>query len=88
MLLFVAVFPGFSGQIDQFDPCANAGLTLRSDSLDRLPSRIISCFPGNLGHPNQKMGWLGLEPRTNALKGRCSTIELPTQEKEECNSIG
>ncbi len=25
------------------------------------------------------MGWLGLEPRTNALKGRCSTIELPTR---------
>ena len=25
------------------------------------------------------MGWVGLEPTTNALKGRCSTIELPTQ---------
>jgi hypothetical protein len=24
------------------------------------------------------MGWVGLEPTTNALKGRCSTIELPT----------
>lgn len=24
------------------------------------------------------VGWLGLEPRTNGLKGRCSTIELPT----------
>ena len=25
-----------------------------------------------------KLGWVGLEPTTNALKGRCSTIELPT----------
>ena len=25
------------------------------------------------------MGWVGLEPTTNALKGRCSTIELPTR---------
>ena len=25
------------------------------------------------------MGWAGLEPATNALKGRCSTIELPTR---------
>ena len=24
------------------------------------------------------LGWAGLEPATNALKGRCSTIELPT----------
>jgi hypothetical protein len=27
---------------------------------------------------SESVGWLGLEPRTNALKGRCSTIELPT----------
>ena len=26
-----------------------------------------------------KVGWVGLEPTTNALKGRCSTIELPTR---------
>jgi hypothetical protein len=36
------------------------------------------------------VGWEGLEPSTNALKGRCSTIELPTrspaQTKKE-NSI-
>jgi hypothetical protein len=25
------------------------------------------------------LGWVGLEPTTNALKGRCSTIELPTR---------
>jgi hypothetical protein len=24
------------------------------------------------------LGWVGLEPTANALKGRCSTIELPT----------
>ena len=27
------------------------------------------------------VGWEGLEPSTNALKGRCSTIELPTRWK-------
>jgi hypothetical protein len=30
-----------------------------------------------------KVGWLGLEPRTNALKGRCSTIELPTRSEPQ-----
>src|SRR5581483_11794060 len=28
-----------------------------------------------------EMGWAGLEPATNALKGRCSTIELPTRKE-------
>jgi hypothetical protein len=28
------------------------------------------------------LGWVGLEPTTNALKGRCSTIELPTPRRE------
>jgi hypothetical protein len=27
------------------------------------------------------VGWEGLEPSTNALKGRCSTIELPTRKR-------
>ncbi len=27
----------------------------------------------------ESLGWVGLEPTTNALKGRCSTIELPTR---------
>jgi hypothetical protein len=27
----------------------------------------------------KRVGWEGLEPSTNALKGRCSTIELPTR---------
>ena len=27
--------------------------------------------------PCGEVGWEGLEPSTNALKGRCSTIELP-----------
>src|SRR6186997_3111577 len=27
---------------------------------------------------SRRVGWLGLEPRTNTLKGYCSTIELPT----------
>ena len=29
------------------------------------------------------MGWVGLEPTTNALKGRCSTIELPTRRDDK-----
>ena len=29
--------------------------------------------------PCGEVGWEGLEPSTNALKGRCSTIELPTR---------
>ena len=28
---------------------------------------------------SREVGWEGLEPSTNALKGRCSTIELPTR---------
>ena len=38
-------------------------------------------------HSKKKVGWVGLEPTTNALKGRCSTIELPTPGKTEWNSI-
>lgn len=30
------------------------------------------------------VGWVGLEPTTNALKGRCSTIELPTRATYAC----
>jgi hypothetical protein len=33
------------------------------------------------------MGWVGLEPTTNALKGRCSTIELPTRQETSTESI-
>ncbi len=28
-----------------------------------------------------EMGWVGFEPTTNALKGHCSSTELPTQTK-------
>ncbi len=31
---------------------------------------------------NWGVGWEGLEPSTNALKGHCSTIELPTRNVE------
>jgi hypothetical protein len=31
---------------------------------------------------------VGLEPTTNALKGRCSTIELPTRSEMNSESIG
>jgi hypothetical protein len=33
------------------------------------------------------MGWVGLEPTTNALKGRCSTVELPTRQETSSESI-
>jgi hypothetical protein len=38
-------------------------------------SALQNINPGHI----QMMGWVGLEPTTNALKGRCSTIELPTR---------
>jgi hypothetical protein len=33
------------------------------------------------------MGRLGVEPRTNALKGRCSTIELPSRTRPENRTL-
>jgi hypothetical protein len=33
------------------------------------------------------MGWVGLEPTTNALKGRCSTIELPTRVRKRAVKV-
>jgi hypothetical protein len=33
------------------------------------------------------LGWVGLEPTTNALKGRCSTIELPTRLEKSHQTI-
>jgi hypothetical protein len=33
------------------------------------------------------VGWVGLEPTTNALKGRCSTIELPTPQETSRETI-
>jgi hypothetical protein len=33
------------------------------------------------------LGWVGLEPTTNALKGRCSTVELPTHQETSSESI-
>jgi hypothetical protein len=35
-------------------------------------------------HSRKEVGWARLELATNALKGRCSTIELPTPGKERC----
>jgi hypothetical protein len=39
---------------------------------------IEARFPVKMGL-QMGVGWVGLEPTTNALKGRCSTIELPTR---------
>ena len=33
--------------------------------------------------PKKEMGRLGFEPRANALKGRCSTAELPTRGRKQ-----
>ncbi len=38
--------------------------------------------------PSKEVGWVGLEPTTNALKGRCSTIELPTRRSSEPKKLG
>jgi hypothetical protein len=54
--------------------------------LHRLPNGFHSGsaeFRGQI----KTMGWLGLEPRTNALKGRCSTIELPTRQETSSENI-
>src|SRR6185436_21182716 len=32
------------------------------------------------------VGWVGIEPTTTALKGRCSTAELPTRDSEGAQS--
>jgi hypothetical protein len=51
----------------------------RIDS-QRLEGKIMSlAFIYQPYRVESGVGWLGLEPRTNALKGRCSTIELPTR---------
>jgi hypothetical protein len=75
--------------------CFDHGSTGRSTALtkERLES-LIGLANGTLGQytqtqhywkrlprQNQELGWEGLEPSTNALKGRCSTIELPTPEQ-------
>ena len=41
--------------------------------------RVCECLRG--------LGWVGLEPTTNALKGRCSTIELPTRERRKSSGL-
>ena len=37
---------------------------------------------GRIAKVQVKMGRVGFEPTTNALKGHCSSTELPTQTKE------
>ena len=39
------------------------------------------CFHLGEGTRPSEMGRVGFEPTTNALKGHCSTAELPTQTK-------
>ena len=46
------------------------------------PSEGIPCIHAD-NRVKSGMGWAGLEPATNALKGRCSTIELPTRLRQE-----
>jgi hypothetical protein len=54
--------------------------------LHRLPSG----FHGGSAEFRDRikyLGWVGLEPTTNALKGRCSTVELPTHQETSSESI-
>ena len=47
---------------------------------DRPPEdQVVERLPRRKG----RLGWVGLEPTTNALKGRCSTVELPTPSGNE-----
>src|SRR5262252_5158486 len=42
--------------------------------------RAVSLTTGFVRHVvGQMVGWVGIEPTTTALKGRCSTAELPTR---------
>jgi hypothetical protein len=75
---------GKSGSIisRKHDPCtierefAGSVIGRQSGDLSQIPCAIKTDHSGD--EPNREMGWPGLEPGTNALKGRCSTIELPT----------
>ena len=60
---------------------AACGETLCSplESTTHLNLQLATHPPKNFGVDPEGVGWDGLEPSTNALKGRCSTIELPTR---------
>ncbi len=47
-----------------------------------LPENVRDLFTwGNNHETPSEMGRVGFEPTTNALKGHCSSTELPTQTK-------
>ena len=52
-----------------------------ADSAEKLLSDSVDADSMTKGKGG--LGWVGLEPTTNALKGRCSTIELPTRRGEK-----
>lgn len=63
------------------------GVSLKQGDLGNLGESFFSGgFLFHISNLSEKIilsisflvGRLGLEPRTNALKGRCSTIELPS----------
>jgi hypothetical protein len=71
----------------------NAKLNVEDEYLQRQPAAAAQraansirreTRPEKIGRRSvqfhfSRVGWVGLEPTTNALKGRCSTIELPTR---------
>ena|SRR5213080_2127632 len=67
-------------RIDEWYDFCRANV-LTNDARDPQSIRynaVQKCRAGYKPKAIQKMGWAGLEPAANALKGRCSTIELPT----------
>ena len=86
---------GIFRRINAASPSASAplrpppSLHLCGSQLEYAPQSENSTFEPSQSTFEQaptmkrKVGWVGLEPTTNALKGRCSTIELPTRNLED-----
>jgi hypothetical protein len=77
--VFVAVLSFLTSFADTFP-----ALLVRS-SINRLAASGAVSLEKRGGQI--QLGWVGLEPTTNALKGRCSTIELPTRQETSSESI-
>ena len=63
--------------LDIIESLRNSAIELIITRHEQSAARRGQKMP-DIQSAKKEVGWLGLEPRTNALKGRCSTIELPT----------
>ena len=72
---------GQKGRANEQQRATDGRILVSFLSCSEHPQTALSVILQGVTAGSQKMGWVGLEPTTNALKGRCSTIELPTQGK-------